>query len=446
MSVVDDFVAEAWALWGIATLTVSLRLWARLDLVGWRKLDWDDPLMVLAHLFYTAETVAAYYVAAAWKGLANNGMTEAQRAALNPNSDEWRLRVNGSKTHIIGWIVYTALFWLLKARWLIYYMRLTGGLQTMRWRIRIGWAFLGTTYIAALFMVIFKCLPISKQWQIYPGPGNNCEPGNAHLMFIFVMAINTATDLYLMTIPLPMIYKSRIELKRKITLLVLFSGGFLVISFGILRCITLVTVIFSPSHINAAFHVGPLESSKSGPWSIRESFMAVFVSNFPMIFPLFKHWYHCARDQSTKKSSSLGRSYPLGSNPQSRSKNSRCLHPLSLPSDTAWNSQEAIIVSENGGTHEQQAVQINSTESLETDRSTTDQGRVRTAAQLDDKQDHQGNNSQGGGAQGNGFPASSSRPSNVQITVQQEYSVEAMQRREGEGYAHCTYVGYHGNQ
>lgn len=74
---------------------------------------------------YTMETIAAWYNATVGKGLANNAMTDEQRASLDPLSEEWRLRVNGSKTHFIGWMVYTALLWLLKACWLIYYMRLT---------------------------------------------------------------------------------------------------------------------------------------------------------------------------------------------------------------------------------------------------------------------------------------------------------------------------------
>lgn len=67
----------------------------------------------------------AYLVVARWKGLANNAMTDEQRAALDPQSDEWYLRVNGSKTHVAGLILYTTLLWLLKACWLVYYARLT---------------------------------------------------------------------------------------------------------------------------------------------------------------------------------------------------------------------------------------------------------------------------------------------------------------------------------
>ena len=71
---------------------------------------------------YTAESVAAYAVVAFWKGLANNGMSEE---GLDPDSEEFELRVNGSKTHVIGLLLYTTLLWLLKACWILYYGRLT---------------------------------------------------------------------------------------------------------------------------------------------------------------------------------------------------------------------------------------------------------------------------------------------------------------------------------
>lgn len=69
--------------------------------------------------------MAAYFVVAYWKGLANNGMTDEQRAALDPSSVEWDLRVNGSKTHVIGLLLYETLPWLLKGCWIFYYERLT---------------------------------------------------------------------------------------------------------------------------------------------------------------------------------------------------------------------------------------------------------------------------------------------------------------------------------
>ena len=74
---------------------------------------------------YGLETGAAYCVGAWWKGLANNHMTDDQRAALSPDSEEFRLRVGGSNRQVLGWGLYTTLLWLLKACMAIFYSRLT---------------------------------------------------------------------------------------------------------------------------------------------------------------------------------------------------------------------------------------------------------------------------------------------------------------------------------
>lgn len=67
----------------------------------------------------------AYMVVAWFKGVANNAMSDEHRAALDPDSEEWQLRVGGSKAHVTGLLLYLTLLWLLKACWLLYYSRLT---------------------------------------------------------------------------------------------------------------------------------------------------------------------------------------------------------------------------------------------------------------------------------------------------------------------------------
>ena len=78
-------------------------------------------------LVYTAETAMAHLVVAWWHGLANNALTEEERylLSLEPDSEEYGLRVNGSKTHVVGLLLYTTLLWLLKGCWTVYYGRLT---------------------------------------------------------------------------------------------------------------------------------------------------------------------------------------------------------------------------------------------------------------------------------------------------------------------------------
>lgn len=141
----DAFNREAFTLLGVGTAIVGLRTYARISMVGIRRLMLDDYLMVLAlvssslHLIrkgllvsdrqeqvvYGLETGAAYSVGALFHGLANNSMTDEERRALSPGSPEYTLRVDGSKLQLIGWSLYTLLLWLLKTCMCVFYTRLT---------------------------------------------------------------------------------------------------------------------------------------------------------------------------------------------------------------------------------------------------------------------------------------------------------------------------------
>ncbi|KAF1837104.1 hypothetical protein BDW02DRAFT_577369 [Decorospora gaudefroyi] len=286
-----NFVAEAWSELAIGLVFIGLRLYFRYMHTGMEGITWDDLLMILAGLLYACETTAAHLIVAAWHNGGNNSFTPDIRAKLDPNSEKWRHAVNGSKAHVFGWFMYTSLVWTLKCCWTIYYSRMTNGIHRMDVRIKLAWALNGITYLAAVCMILFKCWPLHRQWQIYPDPGNTCYPGASKLNVLFITTINVATDLFLMAIPIPIIHGAKLSMKKKIPLFILFSGGHIVIIFGILRCVTLVTV-------------GPTEPSESGHWSVRESFVAVLISNAPMVFPLLKR----------------------------------------IPNDTAWASDEAIVV------------------------------------------------------------------------------------------------------
>ncbi|KAF1840946.1 uncharacterized protein K460DRAFT_250866, partial [Cucurbitaria berberidis CBS 394.84] len=337
-----NFFHEAWSYVGVAAFVVILRFCLKLYHGGWRHLALDDALMFCALLFYAAETSAAHMIVS-WKGLGNNNMTPQQRASLDPHSEEWSTRVKGAKMNIVGWSTYTTLFWLLKSCWTIYYSRLTNGVNHMDMRIKLSWGLLGTTFIACFGVIIFQCRPFHKNWQINPNPGNVCQPAYSFLQVCFIMALNTVTDLYLMAIPIPIIWKARLDKKRKLQLLILFSLSWIVIVFGIIRCITLVTT-------------GEYEISQSGPWSVRESFLAVLVSNAPVVVPLFKRWFQDMTGTATSHfRSGKSDSYQLdsqnkdsksGSHANSTSKDvkkkKKFHHPLSLPTNTKWGSDEDI--------------------------------------------------------------------------------------------------------
>ncbi|RYP59876.1 hypothetical protein DL770_010127 [Monosporascus sp. CRB-9-2] len=268
------FIRELWSLQGVSYAVVAARYYSRISTLGWQNLAWDDSLMALATLVYTAESVMAHLVVAYWKGLANNAMTDEQRRLLDPASEEWRLRVNGSKTHVVGLLLYTTLLWLLKACWLVYYARLTEGVHKK----------------------------------------HRCMPAISFIQTIFVMVMNTVTDFYLMAIPMPVIWGSHLPTRKKFVLVIMFSGGFLEMAFGILRCISILTM-------------GDIDPAQSGYWSIRESGTLEKGRN---------------RSRSKTSRSKDSRRYRLDGVP--RPKEESWQHPLSIPNETTWGSKEQIVV------------------------------------------------------------------------------------------------------
>ncbi|KAK0645455.1 hypothetical protein B0T16DRAFT_314222, partial [Cercophora newfieldiana] len=334
----NRFIREVWGLQGAAYLVVGLRYFSRIHSMGWRKLAWDDALMFLAILVYTAESVMAYLVVAYWKGLANNAMTDEQRAALDPNSEEHMLRVNGSKTHVVGLLLYTTLLWLLKGCWAVYYARLTDGVHRMKLLIKGAYVTMPLTYVACLLVAFLKCIPFHHQWQINPSPGSDCMPAISTLQTIFVMIMNTITDFYLMAIPLPMVWKSNLPFRKKLVLLIMFSGGLLEMTFGILRATSILTL-------------GDIDPAQSGYWSVRESFVSVVLTNMPMVYPLVKNFFEKGLSSiggsKNRTNAADSHGYRLSSNPGKDRKTHNSKHPLSIPNETRWGSEENIVDNKN---------------------------------------------------------------------------------------------------
>ncbi|KAK7750178.1 hypothetical protein SLS62_007929 [Diatrype stigma] len=171
------------------------------------------------------------------------------------------------------------------------------------------------------------------------------------------MVMNTVTDFYLMAIPLPassipdpnpswlpltrpclqVIWGSQLPTRKKVVLILMFSGAFLEMTFGILRCVSILTV-------------GDTDPAQSGYWSVRESFVSMVVTNMPMVYPLFRSLVEKGRNMSSRNktypSGDESRGYRLDSiSRQQRQKGGSHPHPLSMPNDTIWesNSKEKIV-------------------------------------------------------------------------------------------------------
>ncbi|BCS05647.1 hypothetical protein ALUC_10028S [Aspergillus luchuensis] len=269
---------QLWTLYGIGCVVTLLRTYSQCKDLGWRRLRLDDYLIWVAIVFYTAQVALAYSVGNAAHGLANNSMTEAQRAALAPDSTEYRERIIGSKIQIAGWATYTALISSLKLSMLVFYTRLMDGLgRRYRVPIWIGFALVIGSFIACMITILAACRPFNKNWQIYPDPGNSCQPAISKPVIAATFAANLATDPYLVLIPIPMLWKSSLKLMKKIAVTIVLGAGIF-----ILVCATIKSVFLLVEPNNGA--------SIADEWGTRETFVAVITTNLPMVFHLFRTW------------------------------------------------------------------------------------------------------------------------------------------------------------
>ncbi|KAI9732407.1 MAG: hypothetical protein M1834_001615 [Cirrosporium novae-zelandiae] len=320
-------------------------------MVGIRNFHLDDYMMLVALVVYSLETACAYSVGAIYFGVANNGMTDEERASLDPDSHEYYLRVGGSKVQLIGWSLYTLLLWTLKLCMNTFYSRLTDGLDNVDVRVNIGYVFIGVTYVATVLSIHLGCRPYHKNWQINPDPGNYCQPAISKIDCYVTLFLNVFTDLYLMSIPLPILWKSQMPRRKKYLLLVMFSGGIFVTMAGCLRCALILT--------------NPVTGAeKAGSWACRETFVAVVIGNVPMIYPMFRRWMtrlgatsvfssYLSASRGHKLSgdspSTLVGQNESSKNNSSRQKKKKFRHPLSIPMTgmtglTRTGSEEMIVV------------------------------------------------------------------------------------------------------
>ncbi|RDA91881.1 hypothetical protein CP533_0385 [Ophiocordyceps camponoti-saundersi (nom. inval.)] len=264
---------EAWVYFAISAALVLLRLYARLHSQGQSGFHLDDHLIALTIPLFLAVVILAQVIETETKNLANNDMTPEERTQLDPDSEEFHLRVRGSQLHMTGWVIYVSLLWALKFCWLVMYRRFGERPGSIRQKINAGMALCATTYLIVIFVIIFACRPIDRNWQINPDPGDTCHPAVSKVQSIVAAVANLSTDIYIISIPLPIVWGARISKLDKGILATMFVACLVItMAVGTARC----GLILANKSENTAF---------VGQWSYRESFVAIVISNIPVLFP-----------------------------------------------------------------------------------------------------------------------------------------------------------------
>ncbi|KXT03794.1 hypothetical protein AC578_739 [Pseudocercospora eumusae] len=274
--------AEVWTEYGISMVCMLLRFFARWRVFGFKAFDLGDVFAALAMIFYSIESTGIYLLTS----FGNNIGMNAQSAMEVP---DWKVPdlTLGSKLAFLNWFWYINLIWCLKGILLMVYVKLGTGVARQELLVKGVCVFNFCTWLACILTHTLICTPPHKSWQIKPYPGDNCTMRKPNYYVIAIL--NSLTDLAIIMVPMPLLFKVKVRLSRKLVLIALFSLGFFVITATILRA------HYSLHSLNTL----PIALG----WASRETFVATVVACAPGIKPLFStsKWYRSTSDGSRDK-------------------------------------------------------------------------------------------------------------------------------------------------
>lgn len=113
-----------------------------------------------------------------------------------------------------------------------------------------------------------------------------------------------------------MIWTSQLHWRSKLSIIVLFSGGFIEMIFGVLRAVSILTVrtcplkaggnLFMVANALLPQQLGNTDPAQSGFWSVRESFVSFVLTNLPFIYPLIRGVIEKTRTLTNKSGDRTG--------------------------------------------------------------------------------------------------------------------------------------------
>ncbi|KAK7407881.1 hypothetical protein QQX98_009940 [Neonectria punicea] len=278
------FQTEAWTEYGIGSLILLLRYFARWKTVGFKNWQGDDLFAILALVFWTAELVMLELIG---QNGTNIGITNEIGATLT-DAEIARMEF-GSKCLLAGWNFYVTLIWCLKGTMLCFYNRMTLGLKQQKIVKGTIYATI-VAYVAVIAVIWGHCSPVHKNWQVVPFPGDQCTLAVAN--YITLVVLNICTDFVIVCIPLPLLWTVKLSIKRKLIIGVLLCSGVFIMIATLLRCILSLRDI---EGINT-----------STIWAIRETFVGIIAVNAAAIKPLFSasRWIASSKGSSGNYKSS----------------------------------------------------------------------------------------------------------------------------------------------
>ncbi|OOF96476.1 hypothetical protein ASPCADRAFT_514763 [Aspergillus carbonarius ITEM 5010] len=232
-----------------------------------------------------------------------------------------------AKYLVVAEILYVFNLVWTKLSILLMYYRIFHFPYFKKWAYAIG-TFVILWVICITFLFIFICVPVQKLW--YPSLPGRCI--NQVGTWIANATSTIATDLVILLLPLPQVWKLQLRLSEKIALTVAFGLGFFVIFASAYRF----TVLFSYTSTDSSYTLAPVVG-----WTAIEMSAGIVSACLPTIRPAL---------QLAVRKLGIQRFMPALLRSRSGGLSSKT-HPSQIPADSATNSTAGMMVNRRSFYH-----------------------------------------------------------------------------------------------
>ncbi|KAI1158581.1 hypothetical protein F5B18DRAFT_665087 [Nemania serpens] len=254
-------LVESCIWYGITLMVVAARIASRKVLLGsFKKFQIDDYLMILALAVDTALMVSINVASNK-----NTNLIDPDHVPLL-TPEEIADRVLGSKLTMVTEQSQILVTWLVKTCLLIMYNRLTfGSIQKLCIKLVAGYVAFGFVLMEILYFAVW-CRPFHEYWAVPPN-SIECSAEPHHLITNAVL--NISSDLFILSIPMPVFLHINIAARKKVVLCAVFALGVFTIGAAI---------------ANKYYSFTQPFSTQWTYWYLRESSTALIVANVPFLW------------------------------------------------------------------------------------------------------------------------------------------------------------------
>ncbi|ESZ94893.1 integral membrane protein [Sclerotinia borealis F-4128] len=249
----------------LETIFVALRYWAQY--LARKPFGIDDGLILLAYLLCTAGTAVALV------GITTGGIGYhvVDVAVYNPTA-----LILWAKILVIGAITYTNACCVPKIVILCLYLRIfTGKYSRLTCYILIS--VILSVAVADTIAAAVMCLPLNYLWD-KSIPGGKCV--NIPALYRYGSLPNAVTDIFILVVPIPTVWRLQVEMKVKIGLTITFATGSIGMITSIVRCVEFFT--------HNPVEDGTWNGVRFLYWSIIEPAVYLIAACLPCYRPLIK--------------------------------------------------------------------------------------------------------------------------------------------------------------